>query len=111
MIVGTTSLDYKELKMFVDKPEELVCYVDNLVPMWAKHIKGIVYNQRYYVAVHLRNVLTIPYKSRMAMVDALIKDVTLTGIMSDFTSIIDIVESCNKESLLHMIEEEINYAN
>lgn len=105
MLVGTTTLDYKELKRFQDTPEELVYYVDSLVPIWARHIKGVVHNQRYFVAVHLRNVLSIPYKTRMAMVDVLIRDVTLTGIMSGFTSIMDIVESCDKDSLIHMIEE------
>lgn len=109
MIVGTTVLDYKELKMFTSRPQELVYYVDNLVPIWARHIKGIVHNQRYYVAVHLRNVLSIPYKTRMSMIDALVKDVTLTGIMSGFTSITDIVDSCDTESLMHMIEKELGY--
>ena len=104
MIVGTTNLDYAELKRFAGRPHELVAYVDSLVPIWARHVTEIVMNQRYFVAIHLRNVLTIPYKQRRELVDELIKDVSITGLMTGFTSIEDIVKSCANEEFIKMIE-------
>lgn len=109
MLVGTTNINYKELKTFANNPQDLVYYVDNLVPIWARHIKGITDNQRYFVAIHLRDVLSLPYKTRMSMVDVLVKDITLTGVMSGFTSITDIVDACDKDSLIHMIERKLGY--
>lgn len=108
MIVGRTNLNYAELKRFVGKPHELVAYTENLVPAWARHINEIVANQRYYVAIHLRNVLSIPYKQRKELVEALIEGVSITGVMSSFTSITELVDACDKSMLIKMIEVKIN---
>lgn len=108
MIVGRTNLNYVELKRFVGKPQELVAYTENLVPVWARHVSAIVDNQRYYVAIHLRNVLTIPYKQRKELVDALIKGITITGVMSSFTSITEIVDACDKSMFIKMVEVKYN---
>lgn len=108
MIVGTTKLDYKSLKRFVGRPEELLVYTDNLVPKWARHIESIVLNQRYYVAIHLRNVLSIPYKQRMQLVEHLLSSVTLQGVTSEFVAITEIVDSCDKEALIKMLEVKLN---
>lgn len=107
--MGTLQLDYKRLKTFANNPDALISYVEDLVPIWARHIPGIVENQRYYVAVHLRNVLSLPYKTRMSMVEALTRDISLSGVMSGFTGITDIVDSCDKEMLARMIERKLYY--
>ena len=104
MIVGTTNIDYSILKSFVGKPEDLVAYVESLVPTWARHIPAIVYNQRFYIAIHLRKVLTIPYKPRMELVNALVKDINIQGVMSNFTAITDIISVCDKTALVEMLK-------
>ena len=76
MLVGSTNIDYRTLKSFAGKPEELVTYVENMVPVWARHIKCLSHNQRFYVAIHLRSVLTLPYKTRMELVDKFNKNDT-----------------------------------
>lgn len=108
MIIGTDVLDYELLKTFVGRPKELVDFVEETVPLWARHITCLVHNQRFYVAVHLRNVLTIPYKPRMELVNALTEGISIQGIISSFTPIQDILDACNKETLIEMLKEDVN---
>ena len=107
MIVGTTEINYADLKLFVGKHEELVVYVENLVPIWARHIKCLAHNQRFYVAIHLRGVLSIPYKQRIAMCEALIDGINVRGVMSSFTSITEILDVCDKKSLVEMLKRQV----
>lgn len=104
MIVGTTNLNYDELKTYVNKPQELPAYCENLVPLWARHIEPIVLNQRYYVAINIRNMLSIPYKQRMEMLEPLLKGLTVKGVISSFTSIAEIINVCDKKALAHMVQ-------
>lgn len=111
MIVGTTKLNYSELKRFVGRPAELVTYVESLVPSWARNVPYITQNQRYFVAIHLRNVLTIPYKPRMELVNALVDKIALAGIMTDFTPITEIVDSCDTATLAKLVEVKLRVEN
>lgn len=104
MIIGTTNIDYSIIKSFVGKPDDLVTYVENLVPTWARHVPSIVHNQRFYIAIHVRKVLTIPYKQRMELVNALIENINIQGIMSNFTAITDVINVCDKEALVEMLK-------
>lgn len=105
MIIGTAKLDYEVLKSFEGRPEELVVYVENLVPRWVRHIHTIVDNQKFYVAIHLRRVLTLSYKPRMALVEALTDSISISGVISQFTPIDDLVESCDIQKLVLLLKE------
>lgn len=105
MIIGSSKLDFELLKSFEGKPKELVTYVDSLVPTWASHISGIVDNQRFYTALYVRKLLTIPYKSRMELVDALVDSIRISGVISQFTPIEDLVNSCDKNKLVTLLKE------
>lgn len=107
MIVGNLNLDYTEIKKFVNHPQDIVAYCDNTIPVWCKHITPIVMNQRYYMAIHIRDMLTLPFKVRSALVETLIKDVTITGVMSHFISIYDVLEACDKEKFTRVLEDFI----
>lgn len=108
MIVGTRDLKTEELKSYVSNPSGLIAYVEDLVPIWARHIPCLAHNQRFYVAIHLRNVLTLPYKVRMSMANTLLEGIQVRGVMSSFTPITDILDACDKEALLKMLEQEAN---
>lgn len=107
MIVGTTDIDYEAIKSFIGKPDELVLYAESLIPVWARHIKCLAHNQRFYIAIHLRKMLTIPYKTRMELVNELVKDISIQGIVSSFTSITEILDSCDKKALIGMLQEDL----
>ncbi|MCM1219038.1 MAG: hypothetical protein NC548_31535 [Lachnospiraceae bacterium] len=64
-------------------------------------------NQRYFVAIHLRNVLSIPFKQRKEMVEALVDGISITGDMSCFISITDILDACDKQKLSKMLEMKL----
>ena len=104
MIVGTTSIDYEIIKEFVGMPESLVQYVEDMVPSWAKHISGITDNQKYYVALHIRKMLSIPYKQRVELTDALTLGIHISGVISSVVSITDIINACDKKSLIEMLK-------
>lgn len=108
MIIGSTDIDYNNLRKFIGKPDELVVYVEESVPIWARHVQHIVDNQRFYVAIHLRGMLTIPYKPKMELVNALIDGIHINGVMSCFTEIKDIVDACDKTKLIALIEKRLN---
>lgn len=107
MIVGTTNIDYEDIKLLVGKPEELIIYAESLVPVWARHITCLAHNQRFYIAIHLRRVLSIPYKLRIEMCEALISGINVRGVMSSFTSITEILDVCNKEMLVEMLKRQV----
>jgi hypothetical protein len=107
MIIGDAKIDYENLKRFVGRPDDLVTYAENQVPIWARHIKCLAQNQRFYIAIHLRGVLTISYKVRMELVNALVDGIIIKGVISTFTPINDIIDTCNKEALIAMIEQRI----
>lgn len=107
MIIGRKEIDYVALRAYQFKIGELVPYVEQLVPKWARNIKGITDNQKYYVAIHLRNVLTIPFKTRRDMLDALLYGVNISGICTYFIDIHDIVKSCDTDILRECLKEKL----
>ncbi len=105
LIIGTAKLDFEALKDFEGRPSELVTYVESLVPTWARHIDGIVENQRFYTAIHLRKVLTLPYKPRMELVEALTDSIRVHGLISQFTPIDELVNNCDRDKLVLLLRE------
>ena len=108
MIIATDNLNYEVIKLYINNPSGLINYVDSLVPVWLRHIKSITYNQRYYVAVHLRDLKSIPYKDKMCMVNSLVKGIHLTGNMTDFVTIDTILQQCNIPVLVEMLTRNSN---
>lgn len=99
MIVATTEINNDYIKQHQTDPESIVEYATSLVPAWAAHIRGITDNQRYYVAVKVRNMLTIAYKTREAICNALIDGVSLFGMLNDFVTLDELLDMCDKDKL------------
>lgn len=100
MLVFTMSIDTGYIKQHQMDPNSIVDYAISLVPNWAAHIRGIVDNQRYYVAVKVRNMLTLPYKTREAITTALITNISLFGMLNDFVALDEVLALCDKERLV-----------
>lgn len=105
MLIFTKNVNWGLLKRKVHNPEEAVDYVCGLVPKWAQHLQNIQNNQRYYAAVYMRNVYTLPYRERMTIVKALTDGISLTGLTSGFVALDEVIASCNKENLLGALLE------
>lgn len=107
MVVGSCNLDFKELKRNMSTPSRIVEYSDSLVPIWAKHVKGIIDNQRYFVALNIRKMTSIPYAKRKSLTNALTYNIRITGVSSAVTSISDMVDNCDKALLVELIKMEL----
>ena len=105
MVIGCDNLNYDELLRFVNDTDSMIKYVEHLVPKWARHIPGILDNQRFFTAIHLRKVMTIPYHQKMRLVNALVENITISGISDQFITIDNIIESCDKEQLRALVED------
>lgn len=105
MVVGCLKIDFDEIKKFVKHPVDIVAYCDNLVPSWCRHVEPIVMNQRYYMAINIRGMLTIPFKQRMELVELLIRGVTVTGVMAHFIEIHEIIEACDRDKFIRVLED------
>lgn len=99
MLVAVIDIDTEFIKQHQMEPESIVRYAVSLVPSWAVHIRGIVDNQRYYVAVRVRNMLTIAYKTREAITNALIREISLYGMLNDFITLDELLDECDKTKL------------
>lgn len=108
MVVGTTFIDYNKINTFVGHPNQFRDWVDSLVPCWAQHIPGIIDNQRYYIAIHLRQVISIPYVQRMHLIEPLITNIQIKGSVDDFVAITDIINMCDTKLLVEALKEEFN---
>lgn len=106
MLVGTTDVNSTELRKYVNFPEKLVTYTEELVPVWARHMTCLLENQRYYVAVLLRNMIQIPYKTRESCIEALLSNISISGVMGTFIPITDIIEFCDKEMLIKALSQD-----
>lgn len=103
MLIFKTDIDSAFIKQNQTEPDIIVDYAISLVPTWAVHIRGIVDNQRYYVAVKVRNMLTIPYKTRENITRALIDGISLFGMLNDFVTLDEVLQLCDKEKLVEAL--------
>lgn len=107
MIIATTDIDYGYIKSNVTEPDKVLKYVNGLIPAWAAHVRNIQDNQRYYVAIHVRNILTIPYKIRKTLTDRLIGGISLYGMINNFVTLDDILNECDKSKLIDALRWRI----
>lgn len=111
MIIGSDRIDYKTLLCFRYNQKGLVNYAESLVPIWLRHIRPIVDNQRYYVAIHVRNLKSVPYKEREVMINALVDGIRLQGAMNCFFTVTELLNACDLKSLIAMLEEYDEYTD
>lgn len=104
MIVGDSNVDYALIRRYISQPELFPKAVELTVPIWCRHLTAVIYNQRYMYAVYTRNLISIPYKQKQAMLQKLLEGVSITGTTTTFVSITDILNVCNKEKLAEMLE-------
>lgn len=106
MLIGAKDLNLEYIKQHQTEPDSILDYAVSLVPDWAVHIRGIVGNQRYYVAVKVRNILTIPYKTRETITNKLIDGISLYGMINDFVSLDELLSECNTEKLVDALRRK-----
>lgn len=104
MIVGTKDIDLETLRLAARNINSLRDYAEGLVPRCIKHISEIVNNQKYLVALHLREIRSIPYKRRIELCDMLLKDVSITGVINTIVDFNDILMNIDMDMLIDYLE-------
>lgn len=107
MIIYTQKVNWGKVKTFVGRPAELVKAVELLVPKWALCVPNIVDNQKYYVALYLRKALSIQYTPRTELVKALTDGIHLSGLITGFVALDEMLAVVDKEQLAMALMEGI----
>ncbi len=105
MFVWTDKIDVNALSRAIKNGVDLRTFSDNLVPKFARHISGIMSNQRYVVALKIRK-LGLDFKTRKALIQQLCNDVSITGLLNQVVSLQEVLDSCDTDTLLKAFENE-----
>ena len=107
MLVGTTDIPIAKLMHVANNPEKLKSFAEQLVPVFFRHIKPIVDNQKYLVAIHLRNECKGNYNAWHDACKELLKGVHITGSISDVYTCADLLAACNVTDIKTFLKKEV----
>ena len=107
MLVGTTNFSMDKLTKVANNPEALSKYVEGLVPIFFRHIKPIVDNQKYIVAIALRNEYADNYNAWHPACTELLKGVRVTGSVTDIYTCADLLAACNVTDIKTFLSKEV----
>ena len=105
MIVGTKEINLKVLKSKCGSIESLITYCEELVPRIVRHNREIVDNQKYLVALYLRDIKTIPFDKRHELCEELLRDVSLTGHANEIHDFDEILGEIDVDKLATYINK------
>lgn len=103
MIVGTKYIDQTELRKHCKNSQMLKDYCMLLVPRIVRHQRAIVDNQKYLVALYVRDFKSIPYKDRKALCESLLEDVSITGVANTIYDFDDVLSMIDVERLSEFV--------
>lgn len=110
MVVGS-NVDRNRLMRASSSLESLIEYSDNLVPSCLRHIPELLQNQRYFVAIELRNIKSIPFSKRNELANALLKGIYVSGTFDEIIFIDEVFAFANMDLVFQYIfKEELNNA-
>lgn len=106
MIVGTIDIPHQELLNCGTDVRKLQQFAWRLVPPCARHLKGILDNQKYLVALELRNIRNLDYKAKMEAANKLLEGVRIQGIVEKVISVEDIFLDIDTDYFFKIIFEK-----
>lgn len=106
MIVGSKNLNKSELAKCVSSVSKLIDYSDSLVPEYLRYRKEILFNQRYVVALAIREMQSIPYNDRVMLLDRFLRDTYITGVVDRIYDIEDLFDYVDKEEVERIRDNE-----
>ena len=107
MLVGTKSIDVSRLQVACRSITSLKSFSDSLVPSYFNHIKEILYNQRYLVAVAVRNLYKDDYNKWKPLCDGLLEGVRITGSVNDLYTCAELLSACDVKVIQAFLEKEV----
>lgn len=106
MIVGSKNINKSELAKCVSSVSKLIDYSDSLVPEYLSYRKEILFNQRYVVALAIREMQSIPYNDRVMLLDRFLRDTYITGVVDRIYDIEDLFDYVDKEEVERIRDNE-----
>lgn len=106
MIVGSKNINKSELAKCVSSDSKLIDYSDSLVPEYLRYRKEILFNQRYVVALAIREMQSIPYNDRVMLLDRFLRDTYITGVVDRIYDIEDLFDYVDKEEVERIRDNE-----
>lgn len=106
MIVGSKNVNKSELAKCVSSVSKLIDYSDSLVPEYLRYRKEILFNQRYVVALAIREMQNIPYSDRVMLLDRFLRDIYITGVVDRIYDIEDLFDYVDKEEVERIRDNE-----
>lgn len=99
MIVGTKDIDAADVLRHCKDVETLRNYSELLVPRIIRHDRRIVSNQKYCVAMIVRDLKSIPYARRKELYEGLLEDVSIFGVANMWYDFDDIMAEIDIDKL------------
>jgi hypothetical protein len=106
MIVGSKNINKSELAKCVSSVSKLIDYSDSLVSEYLRYRKEILFNQRYVVALAIREMQNIPYSDRVMLLDRFLRDTYITGVVDRIYDIEDLFDYVDKEEVERIRDNE-----
>lgn len=106
MIVGSKNINKSELAKCVSSVSKLIDYSDSLVPEYLRYRKEILFNQRYVVALAIREMQSVPYNDRVMLLDRFLRDTYITGVVDRIYDIEDLFDYVDKEEVERIRDNE-----
>lgn len=106
MIVGSKNIDRSELANRVSSVSKLIEYSDSLVPEYLRYRREILFNQRYIVALAIREIQSIPYSDRVTLLDNFLRDTYITGVVDRIYDIEDLFDYVDREEVERIRDNE-----
>lgn len=100
MIVGTKVVDTSQLRIACKSTMDLIKFSDSLVPRCLSHIEEIKNNQRYLVAIKVRQLQGIPYVFKQKLQDSLLENITIRGTLNVLIDLEDLMLNVNVDKIL-----------
>lgn len=103
MIVGTKDVEYSAIRAHCTDVETLSNYCEMLVPRIIRHDKRIVNNQKYYIAMIVRTMQSIPWNRRKELYEGLLRGVSVTGVINTIYDFNDVLNDIDIDKLARYI--------
>ena len=84
----------------------MIDYSDSLVPEYLRYRKEILFNQRYVVALTIREMQSTPYNDRVMLLDRFLRDTYITGVVDRIYDIEDLFDYVDKEEVERIRDNE-----
>jgi len=106
MVVGCKNIEFSELKQACKSSETLKQYALDLVPTPLRHIQAIVDNQKYFVALQVRTIQSLPWQTKKTLCESLLCGARVKGVADVIYDYSDILRAIDSELFEQYLEEE-----